>query len=108
MFGGVLEDGIPDDLIVGCSKGQKTKSIVVDLSMAETPQGGLLESFRSSVGVQITGNNDEVGLSSCVHDKLKAVVEFIPGCIQAGLCWQVGRDYVRCGRSINGEDGKGF
>lgn len=108
MFGGVLEDGIPDDLIVGCSKGQKTKSIVVDLSMAETPQGGLLESFRSSVGVQITGNNDEVGLSSCVQDKLKAVVEFIPGCIQAGLCWQVGRDYVRCGRSINGEDGKGF
>lgn len=66
------------------------------------------ESFGSSVGVQITGNNDEVGLWSCVQDKLKAVVEFIRGCIQAGLCWHVGRDYMRCGRSINGEDGKAF
>lgn len=87
MFNGVLEDGIPDDHFVGRSRGEKMKSVVVDLSMAGMTQGSLpAKSFRSNVGTQITGNNDEVSLLSSVQDESKTVIEVVLGRIQAGLC----------------------
>lgn len=95
-------------LLVAAKDGRRSPLSLISPWLKHPRVASYPKSFGSSVGVQIAGNNDEVGLWSCVQDKLKAVVEFILGCIQACLCCHVGREDVRRDHSINCEDGKAF